>query len=557
MLAIIFSLQDVAQQTFKTCFSPRSFLRGNAQTNTLTLNLLPFDHIDQINDYNQCKTALDKMNVLAYLHFDAISFPRVGDPSVYFKYKFNVPIEVEFKVSDSDYNLVIDKGFAVFELRYDISYVIVNGSVAVVEHTKYNGTGCFSDISMSYTVYGDIDIIATPNNCLVDFTAAVQVSFDYTSGNQNYPIPIYPCTSGCQEGEYNATSLNFQDITIYRVKKTVALTSKFADFYKAYIDNRMIKLSLNIKFNTNGVQTTIKQFISNKIAVDTWNCVAVDPPTDTYWGMHLYTVLNPQGLFVQVRDTLVNQLKCDTSSATKIRLDHYMFQTGVMYRQNKTMTILEYNKNVGIEFSSDTVYTKFRDTTYKNDTTYSLIVLSFLDDTDTILYEVSQYGKAYMGCVAKQRLQVYPSKMCATITFESRADCRQQYQDATARNHISLYYTQDADFSFIGFFNFALPVNYSYINNQICFSCDATYDNTYADMYKGATCKENFSLMKSKIKKMQGSQVGFHYCNNFDLFPSALVVAEYNNTWLPLGLTAGFSAIAVAIIVALLQKAQR
>ncbi|CAL6010016.1 Hypothetical_protein [Hexamita inflata] len=142
----------------------------------------------------------------------------------------------------------MDKPTTVFELRYDISYVIVNSSVQIVEHTKYNGTGCLSTIAMKYNIYGDIDILTYPNNCKVDFAAGVSLSFIYTSGSQNKEIPIYSCTSECVDGEYNSTSLNFQDITIYREKKTLVLTQKFTEFYTAFIKNRLIKMSLSLIF---------------------------------------------------------------------------------------------------------------------------------------------------------------------------------------------------------------------------------------------------------------------------------------------------------------------
>ncbi|CAL6002771.1 Conserved_hypothetical protein [Hexamita inflata] len=268
----------------------------------------------------------------------------------------------------------------------------------------------------------------------------------------------------------------------------------------------MISMSLSIYFQTNGVQTILQQPIHNKVSVDTWNCVAVDPPTSSYWGMYAYSILTPSGLFVQIRDTLVNELKCDTSSAVSVRLDHYMFQKeqqNVFYRQQQTLPIEDYNNRVEIEFASDGEYQNFRKNQFVNDTTYSLIVLSFLDAGGKILYEVSQYGKAYLGCITQQTLKIYDNEMCATIIFEDDAGCRKQYQDPTLRNHISLFYTHQRQFKFLGFYNFVQEVNYSDYKTTICFTCDQ-YDPTYQDMYEGKTCSENFSLMTAKLKLQSG-----------------------------------------------------
>ncbi|CAL5986664.1 Conserved_hypothetical protein [Hexamita inflata] len=555
MLIIIISIQDA--QSFSECFSALSYFRGNSVTYELQLHLLPFEDLEKITSQNLCQIYLPGKDVITKIHYNDISFPKVGEAPVKFVYQYNQEIIVSFQLTQADYNQIKNKQNAMYELWYDVNLIKVNNSVGNIQHTKFNGTGCFSDISMVYTIYGDIDINVVPNDCVVDFSAS-QIFFAYTTTTSNIYIPIYSCTSGCQEGEYNATSLNFQDITIYRVKKTAPLTSKFEDFYKAYIDNRMIVISLNILFDTNGVETTIKQTIDNKIAVDTWNCVAADPPTDTYWGMHLYTVLNPSGLFVQVRDTLANKLKCDTSSAVNIRLDHYMFDKQEMDREQQTLTIEQFEQYVGIEFNATPAYTRFRDTIFVNDSSFSLIILSFLDADDKILYEISQYGKVYMGCMAKQELKVYSDKVCAIMTFESRADCRQQYADSTARNHISLFYTQNKQFYFIGFFNFVREINYSFPNYELCFTCDdQTYDITYTDIYVGQSCVDNIVLLKDKLRRKQGADAGFYYCNNFDIFPSTQIATMYNRTWTPLIVSAVLILIAVAVSIVLIQLSQR
>ncbi|CAL6043367.1 Conserved_hypothetical protein [Hexamita inflata] len=551
MLITLVLLSSVSS-SFSECFSSKSYVQGNTLTNQINLHLIPFERLQLITNENLCEMYLPGKTVVAQLHYDDISFPKPGQDEVNFVYRFNSEIVVTFQLSNSDYSHIIDKHSAMYELWYDVNLVKVNNSINSIEHVKYNGTNCLREISLKYTIYEDLDIVVSPNSCNIDFTHSISIYLNYVVGNQNKQIQIQPCSSNCVEGQYNSSSLIFKDITVYRIKKAQAAV-ELQEFYSHFINDRMISMSLSIYFQTNGVQTILQQPIYNKVSVDTWNCVAVDPPTSSYWGMYLYSILTPSGLFVQIRDTLVNELKCDTSSAVNVRLDHYMFQKeqqNVFYRQQQTLPIEDYNNRVGIEFASDDEYQNFRKNQFVNDTTFSLIVLSFLDAGGKIIYEVSQYGKAYLGCIAQQTLKIYDNQMCATIIFEDDAGCRKQYQDPTLRNHISLFYTHQHQFKFLGFYNFVQEVNYSDYKTTICFTCDQ-YDPTYQDMYEGKTCSENFSLMTAKLKLRSGSQTGFHYCNNFDTSPSFEIVVMYNNTLAPFYIVTGVLIVFGVIIVLL------
>ncbi|CAL6079130.1 Conserved_hypothetical protein [Hexamita inflata] len=541
MICFLNLLSDIAQQTFKTCFSPRSYIRGNTLTNELTLHLIPFDHIDQINDYNQCKTALDKMNVLIYLHFDTVSFPRPADPKVYFRYQFNTPIDVVFPLSDADYNSILDKPTAVFELRYDISYVIVNGSVSIVEHTKYNGTGCFSGIQMVYDMYGDIDILTTPNNCYVNFAAGVTVSFDYTYKSQNKQIPIYSCTSGCVEGEYNSTTLNFQDITTYRVKKTPALAAKFADFYTAFVDNRLIKMSFSIKFNTNGVQQTIKQFIDNKAATDTLGCIANDPQTPTYFGLALYTLVNPDGLIVQIRDVLTNKMNCDTGTGSTVKLDHYMIEGTSVDRRQLSVEINEYNEMIGLKVEPDLKYLQFRQQMSAD--TKSLIVLSIADANGNIIYEICSYGQAFLGCFKQQALHIYKDKQCLRVTFDTLPLCQAQYLNDTNRNTIAIYYQDGLSYKAVGQYDLHVAMDYSKYSQETCFTC--TEFNT-AQIYVENTCSEN---QKRFLKEKVSKNILLVYTSYYEQILSDYIIFEYQNVWIPFVVTTILLTVLVASAV--------
>ncbi|CAL6025784.1 Conserved_hypothetical protein [Hexamita inflata] len=356
MLSLTIVLLDPVQQTFKSCFSPRSFLRGNMLTNQLTLNLIPFDRIDEIQDYNQCRTALDKMNVLAYLYFDDVRFPLPGKPSVYFKYSFNTVQQITFNLTGPEYVSIINKRAAVFELRYDTNYVIVNCSVATIEHTKYNGTGCFQSIFMNYTAFGNLDIVVEPHNCQVDLSTA-QVYLNYYFNNQNVEITIPACTSACVKNQYNQSASQFTDTYIYKIIRTPA--NAVDQFYTRYIENRMMEIFLNIKSTINGIPTSIKQFILNKIAVDTLQCVANDPPTDVYWGTHLYSQVNPDALFIQVRDTLINEFQCNLANAKTVKVDHYLIQQQNILRQQQTLTYTQFSKQIGIQYEQNNDYDNF------------------------------------------------------------------------------------------------------------------------------------------------------------------------------------------------------
>ncbi|CAL6048488.1 Conserved_hypothetical protein [Hexamita inflata] len=548
MIYLIQTFSDIAQQTFKTCFSPRSYLRGNTLTNELTLHLIPFDHIDQINDYNQCKTALDKMNVLIYLHFDTVSFPRPADPKVYFRYQFNTPIDVVFPLSDADYNSILDKPTAVFELRYDISYVIVNGSVSIVEHTKYNGTGCFADIQMVYDTYGDIDILTTPNNCYVDFAAGVTVSFDYTYKSQNKQIPIYSCSSGCVDGEYNATSLTFQDITTYRVKKTPGLATKFADFYTAFVENRLIKMSLNIRFDTNGVQQTITQFIDDKTAADTLGCLANDLQTPTYFGLQFFTQLNSDGIVLQIRDVLKNKMNCDTLSATQIKLDHYMIEGNYVDRRQLSMPLDQYNELIGLAIPSDISYQNFRSKIFINGSTHSLIIISFQDANGQIIYELCSYIYTAIGCYLKSALHLYENKQCLRIVFDPHLTCQQELLNATDRNSIAIYYQNGIKYEAVGQYDMSYMVNYAQYGQELCYDCNQ-YDDTQS--YVGSSCAENTKQLKQKLTNQK---ITFIYTSAYEQIISDYVITEYQSIWVHFIITTVMLIFAIFIAVVIIWR---
>ncbi|CAL6030516.1 Conserved_hypothetical protein [Hexamita inflata] len=526
---LLLSEQALIQQTFKNCFSPKSYLSGNTQTNQLTLNLIPFEHMDQILDYNQCKTALDKMSVLILLHFDTVSFPRVGDEPVSFTYSYNNPTKVVFKLSPADYTTIISKSSAMYELRYDLDYVIVNGSIKTIEHTKYNGTGCFQSIALRYTIYDSIDILVSPNNCEVDFATGVSVFYEFQKDTTNIAIPILPCTVNCIQGEFNGTTSLFKDVTLYRVRKTILTADLFKQFYDSYVNYRLIKISLNLQFTKNSVDTRITEYINNKTAVDTWGCKTNDQPQPMFWGLQLYTLMNPDGIFVQIRDIMKNKMMCDTQTATKVKLDHYMKQNDVVDRRQFNTTLSIFNEMFGIILPADEAYTNFRNNIYVLDQTYSTIVVSFLDENDVILYELSMYRTSLIGCLTKYSLHLYDgTKNCFRMQFEPRDDCRTQYLQTTDRNSLTISYEKDLKSNLVGYFDFKVAQDYKKFDQEFCFDCSTFNPN---QVYMRQTCEENNKLLKQMIKRQQ---IKIVYTNTFDLVQSYSVVTEYSGIWMPL-----------------------
>ncbi|CAL6010024.1 Hypothetical_protein [Hexamita inflata] len=155
--------------------------------------------------------------------------------------------------------------------------------------------------------------------------------------------------------------------------------------------------------------------IQDKRANDVWSCMPNDQANATYWGLYLYTLLNPDGLFIQIRDTLQNIFKCDTSATHHVVLDHYMMEGNVVNRQKQTIDMYTFSQAVGIQFESNAEYLDFRTNVFVNTSTMSLIVLSFCAEDGTILYEISQYGIAYLGCLANEILHMYDSSFCVDL----------------------------------------------------------------------------------------------------------------------------------------------
>ncbi|CAL5972084.1 Conserved_hypothetical protein [Hexamita inflata] len=517
----VYSVQ-LNSQSFVDCFSTQSYIHGDTLANILTLKLIPFESLDLIKDQNMCLNYLVGKIIQVFLHYDDLTFPTTAQPA-FFQYVYNVEQDVVFQLTQSEYTHIINKQDAMYELWYDINLVMMNNSVDRIEHTVHNGTGCFNYIKFAYTPNGDAQIISTPNDCYVDFSS-LQVYLEYNLNSINYQIPIQPCASNCDPDQYQVSSTNFSQILSYNIQYSQQLQT----FYNAFYDYRLIMMTLVLQFTQNGINTYVRQDIQDKWANDVWSCMPNDQANATYWGLYLYTLLNPDGLFIQIRDTLQNIFKCDTSATHHVVLDHYMMEGNVVNHQKQTIDIYTFSQAVGIQFEPNTEYLDFRTNVFVNTSTMSLIVLSFCAEDGTILYEISQYGVVYLGCLAKEILHVYESSFCVDLFVEDIHGCKQQLQHSNERNHASLFYVQHTNFHFLGFFNFNDAMNYSNHKLQIQFDCDH-FDPTLDS--EGGTCEKNLQILKEKFKS--NAKIGFFYDNNFDIVQSSAFVLEFKLNLVP------------------------
>ena len=205
---LIITLGSFTKESFTECFSSKSYLRGNTQTFQLTLVLIPFENLDSIITQNLCKVYLDNKSVVTKLHFKDISFPLPSEQQVGFVYSYNQETEVVFQLTSASYAQILNYGTAMYELLYDVNLVQMNASISTISHTKMNGTNCFSNTSMLYRRYKDIELHVVPLNCQPPMQSA-EVFFQYFVNTTKVMIPIQKCQSSCLAGEYEEDSIDF------------------------------------------------------------------------------------------------------------------------------------------------------------------------------------------------------------------------------------------------------------------------------------------------------------------------------------------------------------
>ncbi|CAL6017192.1 Conserved_hypothetical protein [Hexamita inflata] len=502
--------------SFSECFSAKSYISGDSLKNQLSLHLLPFERLDKIANENLCKMYLPGKIVVTQIHYDDMSFPRTGDAEVNFIYQFNQEIVVAFQLSPTDYAHIIDKQNAMYELWYDVNLVKVNNSVNTISHTKYNGTNCFQKLELEYTMYGDMDVHVLPNSCAVKVDPSLQVYVEFQEGLVNSQIPIYPCVSDCDPAEFQLSQTDFSLTKLYRVKKTPATETQLASFYAHFIENRRIHISMNLKFPKNSFFVVVSRNFDNIFAKDTWGCKTNDVHLDAF------TILNPNLVSIQFRDSLTNKLKCNTLDAVQVKIDVYVYDQKYSARYEKQYSIEEFNQNIGIQFNNTVESIKLREN-YNVDLSKTVVVVSYLNSTGDILWEIISYHFAYIGCVSRATLHLYNDQTCLNFSFDSHGQCVIQNIPSTGKNTLGIYYVEDNISHSLGFYRFNYEIDYKILHHSVCFVCDQYIpDVTYAKQ----SCVENQQFTKEKIKS---SIIGFGIVTKFEFIILESVVTEYQN----------------------------
>ncbi|CAL6074772.1 Conserved_hypothetical protein [Hexamita inflata] len=541
-MIVVHVLMVSVSSSFSECFSAKSYISGNVLTDQLNLHLLPFERLDRITNENLCQMYLPNKVVVAQIHYDDISFPRPGEDEVNFLYKFNQEIVVTFQLTHADYEHIFDKNIAMYELWYDVNLVKVNNSVNTIEHTKYNGTNCFQKLEMEYTIYEDIDIKVLPNNCNVKIDANIQVYIEFQEGQVNNQIPIYPCVSSCDPTEFQLSLTNFSQIRTYHVKKTPATASRLSSFYSNFVENRRIQISLNLKFDTNGIYTAISNTFNNVQHKDNFACKSLDSH------LGIYALLNPNVVSVQYRDSLVNKLVCDIS-AKYVKVDLYMFDNVTSVNRKSTYKIQDFDNSIGIEFQKDSQFTLLREN-FQPSGTKTTVVVSYLSETHEIMWEILIYSDpVYIGCVERATLHLYENHNCLEYILDKHDQCVVQKMTALQKNVLGIYYKSKGIQKSLGMYRFHYAVDYSISKHEVCFVCEEYQPGV---TYAKPSCEENQKLTKQLIKT---EEIGFGIVSACEFIIFNTAVTEYKSIYVPVILSS--SLICVLVIITIITFVQK
>ncbi|CAL6082144.1 Conserved_hypothetical protein [Hexamita inflata] len=529
--------------SFSDCFSPKSYISGDELTNQLQLHLLPFESLDLIVSENLCKSYLPGKIVVAQIHFDDISFPQTA-PQIKFAYVYNKEIIVNFPLSPTDFTHVIDKENAMYELWYDINLIKVNNSVGSIVLTNYNGTNCFQKLELVYTINGNMDVNVIPNKCQITIDSNLLTYIEFQDGLVNNQLQIFPCVSDCSTSEYQLSLTSFDQITKYRVIKAPGIDNQLQAFYKRFVEDRNIRISLNLKFDTNGIYTIVSRVFDNIIANDTRECKKNDK------NLILYGVLNPFSVQIQVRESMKCQLLCDMSGIVSVRAELYLWDDKITERINQTLTLDEYNNNVGMAFKN-TPKTDLLRANY-NEFSKANIVFSFMNANGEIVYEMLKYrDKIYLACVSRASLHINEDHSCVDYYFDNTSTCTGNVISETGKDQIAIFYKDNGVTESLGQFKFTQVVDYGKLKQRVCFTC-AQYFLDAVDSYENPTCEQNMEQAKKMIKKVQ---LGFVINSKFEFIIFHAVVAEYGNIYMPFAI--GVVTAALMIVIVVISHAQR
>ncbi|CAL5987509.1 Conserved_hypothetical protein [Hexamita inflata] len=541
MLLIYTSLQASAS-SFTECYSAKSYINGNSLTYQLNLHLIPFERLVQITEENLCQMYLPGKIVVAQIHYDDLSFPRAGQDEVNFIYKFNQEIIVSFQLDEADYRYIIDKQNAMYELWYDVNLVKVNNSVNTIEHTKYNGTNCFQQIQLEYTIYEDIDINVIANNCEVRIDPALQVYLEFEVGLGKQQVPIFPCSQNCLQDEYSVTSTQFHHISIYRIKKTSYIAAQLASFYTNFIQNRRLRITMNLLFNTNGIDTVITRTFDEILAKDTYNCKV----NDTY--LALFAIFNSDSVQLQYRDSFKNKLLCDLPGVVSVHVDMYLFDDVNSLRIQKSYGIEKFNENVGASFKNIDESDALRNN-HDPEVSKATMVVSYLDASGQIVYDLIVYNDPfYVGCINRAVLHLHKTETCIDYYFNNISKCTSNLVNPNEKNNLGIFYQENNKAYSLGLYKLNRIVDYSLLRQQLCFVCDEFVDDT---IYAKPSCKENQSFTKEKLKSME---INFAIISDYEFNIFKTVAAEYQSIYMPFTTTSVLLMILTVVSVMILHK---
>ncbi|CAL5976664.1 Conserved_hypothetical protein [Hexamita inflata] len=542
MLLFQIALQASAASSFTDCYSAKSYINGNGLTYQLNLHLIPFERLAQITEENLCQMYLPGKIVVAQIHYDDMSFPRAGQDEVNFVYKFNKEVIVTFQLAETDYRHIIDKQNAMYELWYDVNLVRVNNSVNTIEHTKYNGTNCFQKVQMEYTIYGDIDINVKANNCAVKIDPMLQIYLEFEVELGKEHIPIYPCNSNCSQDEYSVTSTQFNRISIYRIKNTSATAAQLASFYSNFVQNRRLRITMNLKYDTNGIDTVITSVFDNILAKDTYNCTVNDPY------LLLFATLNSDSIQLQYRDSFTNKLQCELPGVVGVHVDIYLYDKVNSLRIQESYGIDEFNENVGVSFKNIEESDALR-FNHDPEVSKATMVVSYLDASGQIVYDLIVYNDPfYVACVNRAVLHLHKTETCIDYYFDNISKCTSNLVNPTEKNNLGIFYKENNKAYSLGLYKFHRVVDYSLLKYKLCFVCDEYVANT---IYAKPSCKENQAFTKEKLKS---AEINFAIISKYEFNIFQTVVAEYQSIYVPFITTFVLLVILIVAMVLFVNK---
>ncbi|CAL6075695.1 Hypothetical_protein [Hexamita inflata] len=217
------------------------------------------------------------------------------------------------------------------------------------------------------------------------------------------------------------------------------------------------------------------------------------------------------------------------------------------------MTLKQFNESVGVQFESSIEYQSFRKNTFVQDQTQTLMIISFVDSSNQILYEVCNYMIGWV--VFRNRTLRYMTQKCVQLSSSRTGlTVRQGFSQLIVFLISHVYFQQNGIFSFLGQYNFPQQINYSVLDQTICFTCDQL-DNTFT--YAKSTCAQNWALTRDKIALSSNATVGLIYANLFDNFNQQTIITQYNSTWIPFIVTSALLVLVVVFMVLYLVTTQK